>query len=149
MTFQEVLEQYHSAADAFARGNAGPVKKLFSHRDDVLLANPFGPAVLGWDKVSVALDFASSRFRDGRVIDFQTVATYATPEMITIYEIEHWKTKVGERASLALFELRVTTTFRLEDGEWKIAHRHADPIASEHPDGPLRGMNGQSYAEER
>jgi ketosteroid isomerase-like protein len=26
--------------------------------------------------------------------------------------------------------LRVTTVFRREDGDWKIVHRHGDPLAS-------------------
>jgi hypothetical protein len=27
--------------------------------------------------------------------------------------------------------LRVTTVFRREDGEWKVVHRHGDPLASQ------------------
>lgn len=42
-----VVEQYHAAAREFAKGNPGPVKEIFSHRDDVTLANPFGLSVDG------------------------------------------------------------------------------------------------------
>ena len=46
--------------------------------------------------------------------------------------------KVGARTELAPVDLRVTTTFRLENGEWKIVSRHADNLTTPHPDGPLR-----------
>jgi ketosteroid isomerase-like protein len=46
---------------------------------------------------------------------------------------------VGDADEVAPFELRVTTTFRLEDGEWLIVHRHADPITTPDERGPLRG----------
>ncbi len=36
----EVVEQYHLALGEFMKGNPEPVKKLFSHREDVTLANP-------------------------------------------------------------------------------------------------------------
>jgi ketosteroid isomerase-like protein len=29
--------------------------------------------------------------------------------------------------------VRVTTIFRSEEGEWKVAHRHADPITTAQP----------------
>lgn len=29
--------------------------------------------------------------------------------------------------------VRVTTVFRREDGVWKVAHRHADPITAPRP----------------
>jgi hypothetical protein len=45
----EVVEQYHLAAAEFVKGNPEPAKKLFSHREDVTLANPQGPAVRGWE----------------------------------------------------------------------------------------------------
>ena len=43
----EMIEQYHRAVDAFVTGDPEPQKKLFSRRDDVTLANPFGPPVRG------------------------------------------------------------------------------------------------------
>lgn len=102
------------------------------------LANPFGPAVRGWDDVVEALDFASSRFRDGEVPRFEAVAHYVTPDLATILEIEHWRAKVSGREDIASFVLRVTSTFRREGGSWRLVHRHADPIVTPHPDGPLR-----------
>lgn len=142
MGLRQIVDLYHAAADEFSRGNSLPVKKIFSHRDDVILANPFGPPARGWKLVGEALDFASSRFRDGEVTGFETISIYETSELATIFEIEHWKAKVSGRKEVTAFDLRVTTTFRCEDGDWKIVHRHADPIATFHPDGPLRGSAG-------
>jgi ketosteroid isomerase-like protein len=138
MEFQRVLGQYHAAVDAFSRGAPEPVKAVFSHHEDVTLANPFGPAVRGWKHVVEALDFASSRFRDGKVARFEPVAQYVTSDLATILEIEYWSAKVSGREDIASFVLRVTSTFRREDASWRLVHRHADPIVTPHPDGPLR-----------
>src|SRR5512143_3883856 len=107
MDLKKIVQQYHSAADEFSRGDPAPVKMIFSHRDDVTLANPFGPIVRGWKKVSEALDFASSRFSDGEVTGFETIAKYEAPELATILEIERWKAKVSGRENAASFDLRV------------------------------------------
>jgi uncharacterized protein YceH (UPF0502 family) len=137
-SFSSALERYHSAADEFSRGDPEPVKRIFSHREDVTLANPFGRAEHGWQQVSQALDFASSRFRNGRITGFDSIAQYATPELVTILELERWEARVGGREDKSSFELRVSSTFRLEEGAWRLVHRHADPISTAHPDGPLR-----------
>ncbi len=142
MDLYQVIRKYHEAADEFSRGDPSPIKKLFSQQDDVTLANPFGPAVKGWMKVSQALDYASSRMRDGTVKEFRRIAEYQDTDLATILETEVWNSKVSGRKELTTFELRVTTTFRLENGDWKVIHRHADPIATAHPDGPLRSMGG-------
>jgi ketosteroid isomerase-like protein len=138
MGIEEILARYHRAVDEFSRGDPGPVKDLLSRGDDVTLANPFGPAVRGWSAVTDALDFASSRFRDGAVTAFEPMATYATTDLATVLEIEHWTAKVGGREDAASFVLRVTSTFRREADEWKLVHRHADPIATPDAEGPLR-----------
>jgi ketosteroid isomerase-like protein len=114
------------------------VKALFSDREDVTLANPLGPAVRGWCAVSEALDFASSRFRQGDVEEFQILASYANDDLLTMLAPERWQAKVGDRSEVENFELRVTSTLRREDGAWRLVHRHADPIVTPHPDGPLR-----------
>src|SRR6266567_685799 len=72
----EVIQQYHAALDVFVRGNPEPMKALFSHADDVILANPFGPAVRGWQTASARLEDASSQFSDGELSG--TIAWQAT-----------------------------------------------------------------------
>jgi hypothetical protein len=39
----ELIERYQLGLDDFMKGNPEPVKELFSHREDVTLANPLGP----------------------------------------------------------------------------------------------------------
>ena len=137
----ELLDRYHRAADAFSRGDPDPVKELYSEADDITLANPFGPARRGREAVMGALDYASSRMSDGQVVRFDEFARYASDDLVTILEVEHWRARIGDRRSVEPFELRVTTTFRRENGEWKIVHRHADPIANDDESGPLRSSS--------
>jgi len=47
-----VLKQFKQAANEFVKGKPEPVQELFSHREDVSLANPFGPPVRGWEQVA-------------------------------------------------------------------------------------------------
>jgi ketosteroid isomerase-like protein len=142
MDLMEVLEQFQQAANEFARGNPEPVKALWSRSEDVTLANPFGSAMRGWEQVSKALEYASSRFRDGAVTDFRRVSEYASPDLVSILEIEKWQAKVAGREEVTPFELRVSSTFRREEDGWKLVHRHADPLTDARPDGPLQGSPG-------
>ena len=138
MDFQDVLEQTHRSLGEFARGDPEPFKALCSHADDLTLANPFGPIARGWKQVSESLDYAASRFRDGDCYEIEEVARYASGDLVTLLERERWKARVGDRADVEPWELRVTTTFRLEDGTWKIVARHADPLRTFDAEGPLR-----------
>lgn len=115
------------------------MKALYSHQDDVTLANPFGPPVRGRADVADRLDYAASRFRDGRPVGFQNLALVVGTDLASLMEIEQWETKVGERDEITPFVLRVTSVLRREKASWLLVHRHADPIASVDPDGPLRG----------
>ena len=142
MDLDEAIEHYYAALDQFAKGNPEPVKVMFSHQEDATLANPFGPAVRGWKQVSDALDFASSRFRDGEFAQSENLARYVTADLASILEIERWNARVGDREDVSRFDLRVTSTFRREAEGWKLVHRHADPITTPNADGPLRGLSG-------
>ena len=48
----EVLKRFKLAGNEFMKGDPKPVQELFSHREDVSLANPFGPPVRGWEQVA-------------------------------------------------------------------------------------------------
>ena len=129
----EVLEQWHSASNEFLKGNPEPVNKLWSHREDVSLANPFGPPARGWEQVAKIIDHAASQVRDGELTSIEIVAKHVTPELAYVVQIERPKAKIGGSEDITPFALRVTMIFRPEDGEWKIVHRHADPITTARP----------------
>jgi ketosteroid isomerase-like protein len=122
-----------SRGDEFLKGNPEPLKKLWSHRDDVTLANPFGPPVRGWDEVAKASDRAASQARDGELVSVEIVEKLVTPELAYVVEIERAKAKIGGSEDITPFDLRVTMIFRPEEGEWKVVHRHADPITTAQP----------------
>jgi ketosteroid isomerase-like protein len=129
----KVIEQYDKALGEFVKGNPEPVKKLFSHRDYVTLSNPFFPVRHGWEEVAERLEGASSNFRDGKIVGYETVEKYVTPELAYEVRGERAEAKVGGSEDIAPITLRVTTIFRSEDGEWKVVHRHGDPITAPQP----------------
>jgi ketosteroid isomerase-like protein len=126
----EVVEQYHLAIGEFMKGNPEPAKKLFSHRDDVTLANPRGVVAHGWKQVAEAMERAASSRRDGEATSFEIVAKCVTPELAYVVEVERLKGKFGGREDIAPYDLRVTMIFRPEEDTWKVVHRHADQISA-------------------
>ena len=129
----EVIEQSHLALGEIVKGNPEPLKLVYSHREDVSLANPFGPPVRGWEQAAATIERAASNYKDGEIVGFENVAKYVTPELAYIVEVERYKAKVGGGEELAPISLRVTSIFRREEGVWKIVHRHADPITTAQP----------------
>jgi ketosteroid isomerase-like protein len=131
--FDEVLEQYHLALDEIMKGSPDGYKGLYSHRDDVTLANPFGPPARGWEEVAKTLERAASHYREGEATGFENLAKYVTAELAYTLEMERCQAKVEGRDDVTPLAVRVTTIFRPEEGEWKVVHRHADPITKAQP----------------
>jgi ketosteroid isomerase-like protein len=130
----ELVERYYRAQGEFLRGNPEPVKNLFSHTEDVTLANPYGPPVRGFDEVSKAIEHAASLRRDGTFVEWQILAKYVTAELAYVLQIERAKARIGAREDITPLAVRSTMNFRPEeDGEWKIVHRHSDPITTPQP----------------
>ena len=108
------LEQYHEAARRFARADPEGIKAIYSRADDVVLANPFGPAVVGWDAVGSGLEFASSRLQDGDVSRFEVLARYESGDMVVVHTLEDWRARVPGRPAVEPFQLRATSVLRPE-----------------------------------
>ena len=129
----DVIEQYHAALDAFARGDHEPARRLYSERDDATLGNPFGPFARGSAQVIDAMTRAAAHYRDGHAVGFDLVSRHVAGDFAYTVEVEHLLSKIGGAGELAPVELRVTTIFRREDEGWRIVHRHADPITAARP----------------
>lgn len=130
---EDVIERYHGALDAFARGDHEPARRLYSERDDATLGNPFGPFVRGSEQVTEAMTRAAANYRDGHASGFDLVSKHVAGDIAYTVEVERLRSKIGGAQELASVALRVTTVFRKEDDGWRIVHRHADPITTARP----------------
>jgi ketosteroid isomerase-like protein len=131
--FDHVIEQCQLALREFVKGNPEPMQMMFSHQEDVTLANPVAPPARGWEQIAPTMERAASQIRDGEIDGFETIAKYVTPEFAYVVWIEQNRGKLGGREDIVPFPLRVTTIFRPEEDSWKIVHRHADPITTARP----------------
>jgi ketosteroid isomerase-like protein len=127
------LEEYRRAGHEITNGNPEVYKRLYSRRDDVTLANPFGPPVRGWSEVSATLDRAAAIYRDGEVVGFENVSTGIGSDLAYTVEVESHRARVGGADEIVAVAVRVTTIFRREEGTWKVVHRHADSITAPRP----------------
>src|SRR6266567_2849167 len=98
--FDEVVEHYQRALGEFVKGNPEPNKMVFSHQEDVTLANPLGPAVRGWEQVAATMERAASQLREGEVTGFEIVAKYVTPDLAYMVWVERAKAKLGGRQDI-------------------------------------------------
>lgn len=131
--FDRVVERHHAALAEIIRGSAEGFKALYSREDDVTLANPFGPPARGWQRVEETLDRAAANYTWGEAQSFETLAKIVTPDLAYTVELERISAQVVGMDEARPATIRCTTVFRPEGGEWRIVHRHADPIASVRP----------------
>ncbi len=68
----------------------------------------------------------SSFFRNG-VFERDVVQVYGSPDMVVLALIERQAVEVGGLPAQS-WPLRVTLVWRREGSEWRLAHRHADPL---------------------
>jgi uncharacterized protein (TIGR02246 family) len=127
-TLEDAVAQNHAALDAMLKGDSTGYVALLSDRDDVTWGNPFGPFARGRESVEATLASASALMQGGRATDFDHIATYLGEDLAVVVEVEHGEAKFGGADALSPAALRVTSVYRLEDGAWKLVHRHADPV---------------------
>jgi ketosteroid isomerase-like protein len=127
---KKTIEEYHRAEIAFQKGDPQPFKDICSHADDVTIVGGMGGVEKGWARVEKRYEWASSKFSSDNNSEPQSeiVSLVATPDMAYAVEIQRSTTRMAGSSEVQQLALRVTTVFRREDGQWKVVHRHADPL---------------------
>ena len=136
----DVIADFREALRDYVKGDPEPAMSFFSDRDDVTLANPLEPPRRGAAEVGEAARRAAANFQVGGPLHFEEVSSsfeeisrFATSELGYVLQIERHEGRVAGHDDMVVTVLRATLVFRCEDGVWKIAHRHADPITSTRP----------------
>jgi ketosteroid isomerase-like protein len=124
---KHAIEQHHSAANEFLKGNVLPWNDICSHCDDVTNIAAWGGYERGWTEVARRYEWAAARFRGGEV-NFENISLIFTSELAYSVDIERSHVQLSDREDFVPMTLRVTTIYRKERGQWKMVHRHADPL---------------------
>ena len=83
------------------------------------------------------MERAATYDRDGKTIRYNVVTKEVTHDLAFVVEVERLSSTVGDNEEETPIARRETSIFRNEDSEWKLLHRHADPIISPRPAGSV------------
>jgi ketosteroid isomerase-like protein len=120
-----VLPRLTEVEIAFHNGDVSPRFAIWSHNDPVTL---FGAALsgTGWGELGPAFEWLASGFSNCESYEIELIAAGASGDLAYMVAIEHTTASIRGAAPKA-YQLRATTVFRRENGEWKAVHRHGDP----------------------
>ena len=128
------------AEAALVHGDVEPRLALWTRRDPVSVWGAWGPCNHGWEEVERTFRWVAERFSDPA--DERTDFSYdvevfdVVGDMAYTVGFERFKASIGGGTPEEV-TVRVTHTYRREDGEWKIVHRHGDltPVGGGPPKG--------------
>jgi len=115
------------AEQALINGDPDPRLAMTSIQDPVTVFGAKVPVRRGWEEVSETLRWLASRWSNSTDYHFDLVAADVSGDLAYIVGFERIANSVVG-APVEPYTLRVTHIFRRENGEWKIAHRHADYV---------------------
>jgi ketosteroid isomerase-like protein len=127
--FEKFMQRRTAAASAYANGEVVALREIAARE---LPATFFGPK---GGHADGAAEVWRTYEKDAQVFERGSESTLEILQMAASDDVAYW---VGfQRAAVRMrgarepiqFNLRVTEIFRRENSEWKLVHRHADPLA--------------------
>lgn len=131
-TGKEIAGLVQRSADsnaALMRGDIGKYRALITLTDDFTLMSPFGGTPTHGSDMTDERWEAMGRFFKNGTLEQELVQAYGSADMVVLAVIERARVEVGGLPAQD-WPLRVTLVYRREGAEWRLAHRHADPLVS-------------------
>ncbi len=115
---------------ALMRGDIDAYRALLAYTGDFTLMSPFGGTPTRGSDMSTERWERMGRFFRNGTFKQELVQAYASADMVVLALIERSHVEVGGLPGQE-WALRVTLVYRREGSEWRLAHRHADPLVTD------------------
>lgn len=120
-------KRQHVAEEALVRGDVGPRLEMWSRNDPVTLFAALGPSKAGWAELEPMFRSVARRVSGGRDASYELVSCDIGGDIAWTVGVSRFTVGLdGGPVEPRL--IRLTHLYRREDGEWKVAHRHADTV---------------------
>jgi len=121
---EEASAKFYTSLNALFKGDAAPMKEVWSHADDVSYMGPGGGFQVGWDQVSTTWDEQAALKLGGKIEPQDTRVTVGNDlAFVQCYEKGDNKDAAGQDVKVSI---RATNVFRKENGQWKMIAHHTD-----------------------
>ncbi|MEP6847731.1 MAG: nuclear transport factor 2 family protein [Acidobacteriota bacterium] len=128
--FKEFMKRREDASLAFVNGNVGPLDDISTQTSPATIFGPKGDTVEDADKVNAANAEGAKMFESGSKNRFDVMQMAADNGIAYWTGIQRSVVKIKGKPEAIPMDLRVTEVFRREGEDWKLVHRHADPLKS-------------------
>lgn len=116
-------EQFYSALNRMAKGEAGAMNGVWSHCTGATALHPIGGRDVGWDKIGSSFDNVAG-IASGGEIRLKDQLIQVNGDLA--YEVGTEEGTLTLGGLKAPIEHRVTNIYRREPGGWKVVHHHTD-----------------------
>ncbi len=127
-TFATLMKKREEASVAFVNGDITPLLDLSTKTDPATIFGPGGDCVQGAKAVNDVNTAGSQNFKQGSTTNFEVMHSEASGGMAYWTGIQRSVVQIKGQAKPVPMDLRVTEIFRMQDGQWKLVHRHADML---------------------
>jgi ketosteroid isomerase-like protein len=122
-----LIARWSEAAQRYMDGDLRGYAAIARHAEDYTLLPPNGgDARSGFDGSDEAAEWTAQNFRGGET-ELVVFKTYRSGDLAVLVAVERQAGTVGDRPPQD-WSLRLTLVFRREGEDWRLVHRHADPL---------------------
>ena len=133
--FTAFLDQRRQVAKAYVNGDTGPLGEIATQANPATFFPPHGGHEDGAGHVTAVNARGARSFTAGSETTLEILHSDASGELAYWTGLQHATVRFVGKDEPVEMHLRITEVFRREDGDWKMIHRHADPLAEAKPPG--------------
>jgi ketosteroid isomerase-like protein len=122
----EFVRRAEEAAAAYVQGDMEGYLDRVHHADGFTLLPPYGGPPGRHEERAAELRSWGSSFRDGEA-RLEHVESHAWGDTLVLVMIERQHGRMGDLPDQNM-SLRVTHVYRRDGSDWRLVHRHADPL---------------------
>ena len=120
---RQAAERFYRALNTNLSGDVGPMLEIWSHGGDVTNMGPFGGLLVGWQAVRAEWERLAA-VKSGNRVQLEDSYVVASGQLGVL--VGHLKVTAQRKGESVMLKMRVTDTFRRENGSWKVIGHHQD-----------------------
>ena len=129
--FEQFMKQRSNAALSYINGDAASLGEIVAHHSPATFFHPSGTYYQGAETVWSQYERDATSFESGSEGQLEILHMAAHDGFAYWVGFQRATARLRGKAEPVSFNLRVTELFRREGADWKLIHRHADPLLSE------------------